>query len=277
MERLRIAIDKARAKRDTLGTRQPPRDKGRGRGGFVPDEAWARLQPLDLQLDRLDLNRLVAIEGGEAAAPYAVLRTKVLQQAQQNGWRRIAVVSPHAKCGKTTIVTNLAFSLSRHRELKIAAIDLDLRRPTLARQLAQHVTQGMPDVLEKHLTFAEIAQRCGDNLIFGFTDRPSSHSSELLHSQQTTEILGAIEAEFTPDIMLFDLPPIMVGDDSLGFLKNVDAALIVAEAEKTPISQIDSVERQVAELTNVIGIVLNKCRYPDDNHGYGYGYGYGDA
>ena len=33
-------------------------------------------------------------------------------------------------------------------------------------------------------------------------------------------------------------------------------------------SQIDVAERQVAELTNVMGIVLNKCRIMDGDYGY---------
>jgi hypothetical protein len=32
--------------------------------------------------------------------------------------------------------------------------------------------------------------------------------------------------------------------------------------------QIDTAERQVAELTNILGIVLNKCRYTSEDDGY---------
>ena len=51
----------------------------------------------------------------------------------------------------------------------------------------------------------------------------------------------------------------------------VDAALIVAEAERTPIRQIETVEAQVADLTRVLGVVLNRCRYTSRDAGdYGY-------
>lgn len=36
-------------------------------------------------------------------------------------------------------------------------------------------------------------------------------------------------------------------------------------------SQIDVAERHVAELTNVMGLVLNKCRYPSKTRGHVYG------
>ena len=37
-------------------------------------------------------------------------------------------------------------------------------------------------------------------------------------------------------------------------------------------SQIDTAERHVAELTNVMGIVLNKCRYATGTYGHDYDY-----
>ena len=68
----------------------------------------------------------------------------------------------------------------------------------------------------------------------------------------------------------FDLPPLFTGDDSIGFLRNVDCALIVVAAEETPMSQIDTAERQVSELTQVMGVVLNKCRITSDDYSYDY-------
>ena len=72
--------------------------------------------------------------------------------------------------------------------------------------------------------------------------------------------------------MFFDISPLNVSDDNIAFLQNVDCALIIAAAEGTPTSQIDQAERQVAELTNVMGIVLNKCRYASEADGYDYQY-----
>ena len=72
--------------------------------------------------------------------------------------------------------------------------------------------------------------------------------------------------------MIFDMPPLSASDDNLGFLTQVDAALIVTEAERTTLTQIDVAERQVAELTNVMGVVLNKCRYVSGAYGYEKGY-----
>ena len=44
--------------------------------------------------------------------------------------------------------------------------------------------------------------------------------------------------------------------------------LLVAAAEVTPMDRIDVAERQLSELTNVMGIVLNRCRYNAGAHSY---------
>ena len=127
--------------------------------------------------------------------------------------------------------------------------------------------------LTGHAKFADVGLRFGNNVAFGLNNETKvNNPSEILQSAQTTEALDGIMAQYAPDIMLFDLPPLMSSDDNYGFLKNVDCALIVVAAEETPIPQIDVAERTVAELTTVMGIVLNKCRYKSSTHSQEYDY-----
>ncbi len=51
----------------------------------------------------------------------------------------------------------------------------------------------------------------------------------------------------------------------------MDCVLIIAAAEATSIKDIDRCERELAGQTNVLGVVLNKCRYME-NESYGYEY-----
>jgi hypothetical protein len=39
-------------------------------------------------------------------------------------------------------------------------------------------------------------------------------------------------------------------------------------ADVTTVAQIDTCEREIAEHTNMLGVVLNQCRDPDDDYGY---------
>lgn len=274
MERLQAAINKARSQRDSqIGPEAPvarPTDKPAQPEAL--DTAWLAVPEIRLRSSFLLHKRVMALQGGPMAAPFDILRTRVIQQARTNGWRRVAVVSPRSASGKTTIVANLAFGLARQQGIRTIAIDADLRRHGLGRVLGQKGDVPMSDVLKGLVPFADIARRYGSNLIFGMGFGISSNPAEILQSSQAEKVLKGIEADYAPDIMLFDMPPLSASDDNLGFLTRVDAALIVVEAEKTGVKEFDVAERQVAKLTNVMGVVLNKCLHTSGAYGYEEGY-----
>ena len=68
------------------------------------------------------------------------------------------------------------------------------------------------------------------------------------------------------------MPPMLATDENVGFLPVVDCGLLISAADSTTIGQIDSCEKELAELTNVLGVVLNKCRFADTDSGYDYDY-----
>ncbi|WP_371055978.1 CpsD/CapB family tyrosine-protein kinase [Rhodosalinus sp. K401] len=275
MERLQAAIEKARRERDAGDpARQTPAAASVAAAPPPPrdDAAWDALARISFDRRVLRRNRVVTFDGGPEAGPYDMLRTKLLQRAKEHGWRRIAITSPDSHSGKTTTAANLAFSLARRRDMRTLVLDLDLRRRALGRMLGQRVVHTMADVLEGRVRFEEHGCRYEENLAFGLNGAAVRNPAEVLQSRRTAEVLDEIDAALSPDIVLVDLPPMMATDDSFGFLRNVDCALILAGAEKTGLDLIDVAERQVAELTNVMGIVLNKSRYTDGAYGYEQGY-----
>ena len=271
MERLHAAIEKARQQRQNTPNELLSAVQAGVPASEAVNKVWGALQPLEVSAAQVRKSRLVAYDGGPDAGPYDLLRTRILQQAQKNSWRRVAVVSPHSECGKTTTVANLAFSFGRQMDLRTLALDFDLRRVGLARALGQQSRHTMADILERRVPFATHGVRHGSNVAIGLNAGPVRNPSEILQNQPTRDVLDEIEATYQPDIVLFDMAPLMSSDDSFGFLKNVDCALILAEADRTTTAQIDLAERQVSELTNVMGVVLNKCRYATEGYDYDYG------
>ena len=285
MERLQAAIEKARAQREATGqgdlrtqAREPEGPAAPPRRAVPPRErhaapdaveaAWRALRPLETREGTFDRSRVVAHEGGREAAPYDMLRTRMLQQARKNGWRRIALVSPHSGSGKTTTAANLIFSFGRQHDLTTLVLDFDLRRAGLSKLLGQSLHHGMEDVIEGRVPFAEHGLRLGSNVAVGLNRGPTRNPSELLQSRRTPQALDELEALLEPDVVLFDMPAMMASDDNYGFLRNVDCALMLAAAEQTSMDVIDVSEREIAELTDVMGIVLNKCRYTEGAYGY---------
>ena len=276
MEKLQNAIEKARQKRAaegkapaaapprSTGAPTPPPDKSRTQSG------WGTLTPLTLDNRVLTSNRVVTMTAGQAATSFDILRTKMLLQMRENGWTRLAITSPQPSCGKTTIACNLAIGMTRQPDLRAMLFDLDLRRPGVAGTLGYTPPHDISEVLEGRMDFHDQAMRVGDNLSISMARAPTPDPTSLLLDKATTERIDAIEAAYTPDLMIFDLPPLLTGDDTRAFLKNVDCALLVLKAEDSKSSQIDTCEREIASYTNVLGMVLTSCRFPDETQGYGY-------
>ena len=284
MEKIQTAIDKARAARTAVAggvapaavvatppaTTPPATAAATAPAVSEMAAAWAALQPFTPDMARLRAQRVVTLGGGKDAVPFDMMRTKVIQQMRANGWRRLAITSPTPACGKSTIALNLAFSLARQTELRTILAELDLRRPTMAKVLGTRSRAGFASVLEDRADFAEVALRHGDGLALALNDGPVRNPAELLHGSSVAAALTAIEARYAPDLMIFDMPPMLVSDDVMAFMGHVDAVLLIAAAETTTVKEIDACERELATQTNVMGVVLNKCHYMGREYGYGY-------
>lgn len=281
MEKIQTALAKARAQREAH------QKKDRGSGGEAAQAqtgqsrtpsgdstriaaAWAALPELLIDPAVMVRNRIVAFQGGKDARAIDQLRTRTLQQMRDNGWRRLAITSPTAACGKSTIALNLAMSLQRHSNLRILLIELDLRRPSMANLAGIKQDISFGQVLEGKRNFRDNAVRYGDNLAISSNPRSWRNAAELLSDVAVPDILTAIETEFAPDVMLFDMPPMLEADDIMAFARHLDCVLLVAGAEKTTIKQLDMCETELASQTNVMGVVLNKCHYIGSEYGYGY-------
>lgn len=255
----------------SVGAAGPARVRGMpGSADALGD--WDQIAPLELTPEKVVNNRLVSLSGGIHATPFDVLRTKVLQLTAANGWSRIAITSPSAGCGKTTTSANLAASLGRQVDMRTILMDMDMRRPTLGQLFDYDGKTSVFDVLEEKVSFADHARRLGPNVALSMNAGPARDPSELLLRKRTEEIIDDIQRTYQPGIMLFDMPPMLANDDTSAFLRIVDCVMIVAEAEVSTTNQIDMCEKELAQQTNVLGVVLNKCRFEDDDYGYSYNY-----
>lgn len=279
MEKLQSALNKARERRQAAsGSATPPPQthssqsaKPQGSLSSGVDKLWAELPSFKPHQEALEENRIVTYKAGSAATAFDILRTKVLLQMRQNNWSRIAITSPTPHCGKTTTACNLGIGLSRHTDIRSILFDLDLRRPAVGKYLGHHPQTGIRQLLQGKVPFAEQAVRFRSNTAICAARSPIVDPTSLLLSETASKIFDDIQVTYKPNIMLFDLPPFLVSDDTRAFLKNVDCVLILAQAEETSVSQIDTCEREISEHTNVMGVVLNQCKYAnEDSYGYSY-------
>lgn len=147
---------------------------------------------------------------------------------------------------------------------------MELRRPSLAKTLGVKPDQNFADVLTGKAQFANQALRYGGNLAFALNASATRNPVELLQGGGVGDQLAAIEAAYAPDLIIFDMPPMLINDDMMAFAGKVDCVLLIAAAKKTSIKEIDTCERELSTQTNMMGVILNKCRYMGEDYGYGY-------
>lgn len=276
MEKIQEALAKARAAREaapaapSLALARPSVAEAPAAPATGVDDAWAALAGFEPDVKRLERARIMTLNGGKDASAFDVMRTKVLQTMRANNWRRLAITSPSPACGKSTIVLNLAFGLSRQRDLRSIVMELDLRRPSLAQILGRKPERSVAAVLEGTVGFADQAICYNGNLALSLCATSARNPAELLHGASIAARITAIEQAYAPDLMIFDMPPVLVSDDMMAFAGHVDCVLLVAAAEETTIKEIDTCERELASQTNFMGVVLNKCRYMGQEYGYSY-------
>mgnify|MGYP002654216644 CR=1 FL=1 len=274
VERVQSAIARARAQRaglETVYEIDEDLPMAEDEEDFIeplPPEDWNALPKSGMTARILDRARIVTAGLAEHSSAFDMMRTKVLQRMKTEGWKRIAITSPDKSCGKSMVAMNLAFSLSRQVELRTILVEADLRQPSLAKAMRLLPQGGFAEVLRREVPFPKSLVRVRENLaVLANRDR-SPASAELLHSDSVPGVLKEIERAYRPDMMIFDLPPLMLADDTLAFLGNVDCALLVTSAEHTTTAQVEACVREISDRTALVGVVLNKYRSAGAASGY---------
>lgn len=278
MEKLQKALDRARNRRNEhIVDGAKPATTSQPVTHFASAElapsVWTALPQVTPDPKRLRANHVLSFEASQESRPFDVLGTKIRMAMEKNGWKRLAITSPSPSTGKTTIACNLALGYARRNDSKLILFEFDLRRPSIQKMLGVKAGGDVYAMLDGQISFAEQAVRLQDNVALSLAARSSSDPEKILLNKRTLDQLQAIDATYAPDLMIFDLSPILIGGEVRAFLRNVDCALIVAAADTSTVKEIDLCEREIAEQTNVLGIVLNQCRHMDESTEY-YGYDY---
>ncbi len=228
--------------------------------------SWARLKPAEV--DAPDMRQSLQASVARAAdtvvsQSFDLLRMRLLQTLKDNGWRRVAITSPTPGCGSTFVACNLAVSLSRIREQRTLLMDLNLRSPGIAHAFALRDATDMVGFLAGDAPVHQSIQRFGGNVARGAGRSCATATAEMLYDTRTITALDGLEQDLQPDVMLFDLPPMLAYDDVSAFLPQVDGVLLISNGTKTMGKEIAACERAIAGRTKLLGVVLNQTRKSD--------------
>ena len=231
-------------------------------GRFVnPVKVWESLGPVALSPTVLTGNGLF-LEASDhpAAVAFDMLRTRLLHGLADKGWKRVAVTSPTHGCGKSFVATNLALSLSRRPSSRTALLDLDLRRPELARILGVREQHALSEFLSGEQPLESIFCRYGRTLALGLNGVAIDKASETLHDPETVSALAAMLEQLDPEVVIYDVPPLLVNDDVLALGPCLDAVLLVTDGTKTTPDEIRACESMLQGRIALMGVVLNRAQ-----------------
>ena len=229
------------------------------------------LKSYELNWTHLERQRIVAHNVADPRSkPYDILRTQVLQSMDRRNWHFLAVTSPTEGCGKTLTAVNLALSIARQPERSVVLIDLDLQRPKVAGYLGLKCEQGVISMLAGRTSLQE---SMADAFIGGShcqvlpAEARSIHSSELIASRGFRTMLDEIKKNFPAATVIFDLPPVMSGDDVMSIMPYVDCFLLVAAVGSSTVSDIRESNKYLHS-AEILRIVLNKAAEQRTYHSY---------
>jgi protein-tyrosine kinase len=208
------------------------------------------------------------------AEQYRALRQAIEQfNRDTTTFSVIAVSSPAVGDGKTTTAINLAGALAQNRDTKVLLVDLDLRRPSVTRNLgfSESRSSGLVDaIMDPSLSLSNILQLCAPfNLTVLSPGRALTNPYEALKSQRLAELLQ--EARQNYDYVVIDTPPLIPFPDCRLISRWVDGFLMVVTAHKTPRKLVEEAINSL-DPAKLIGLVFNS----DDRPVFGYYYYYSD-
>jgi protein-tyrosine kinase len=194
-----------------------------------------------------------------ATHAYRMLRTQVLQRARAHGICTIGIVSAVNGEGKTLTAINLSLSLAAEPNQSVLLIDLDLRRPSVAKTLRLPVDRGLESWFAGTATVEELWHGVEgvDRLFLLPTLMPVPASSEALARATTTKLLQDLKDRDPGRILIVDLPPVLLSDDALTLAPHLDAVVLVVAEGRTRREDVARVLELLGN-TRVIGTVLNR-------------------
>jgi len=195
--------------------------------------------------------------------------TAAVLQNGSGGGGALQVTSANLGAGKSYVAANLARALAAEGRA-VAAVEGDLRRPTLAQQLEIRPNPGVGDVLHgedaglateliQPVRLPPSAARRGGELHALPVGRRVEDPAEALSSKVMSDALKVLEDSF--GTVVIDSPPVLGITDALVLVRYSNAVIFVVDARRTSRVQARrAIETLRAINAPIVGLVFNRSK-----------------
>ena len=176
--------------------------------------------------------------------------------------RVFAVVSCHRGEGVSTIAANLATWLAQRGNRDVLLVDANTTHPSVHRIFKKKLSPGLVDVLENGQGNGDaILNSPVQNLHILSAGRVKVNLSQIFDFDRFSKRLSSIKEHYR--FVVFDLPAVSQMSIVPRLASLCDGVIIVVEAERLRWEVVQRMkERLVKAEANVLGVVLNKRRFP---------------
>jgi Mrp family chromosome partitioning ATPase len=213
---------------------------------------------------------VVADSRGSVAESFRHIVLRLRRELEARHARHVAIVSALRGEGKTTIACNLALAFaSLGQGRSVALVDLDLRKPSVARSLGLAPGEaGIEDVLRGAQSLREVCVSVERPALDVYPVRRSvADAHELLVRPELGVVLEDLARRY--EITVLDTSPVLLVPDATVILERVGAAVAVARSGHTTQRGFEAM-LEILPPDRVVGSILNEGALPAASRLYGY-------
>lgn len=234
--------------------------------------AYTRTRVTQTTSRALEKRRLIAADPEHPLTDvFKVLRTRILHRMDAAGFQTLGLVGTRREEGKSLVACNLAISLSQLLNRTVLLVDLDFRAPSIHSYFGIDPRPGLNAYLTGNADIADCLVNPGiERLVLLPTAEPISNSSEVLAGPRMRNLSKELRQQYTDRLIVYDLPPVLAGDDALSFLQQAECGLLVASEGATTENDLQKA-MDLLEGYPIVGTVLNRSsERPSRYYGHGY-------
>ncbi len=203
------------------------------------------------------------------------LRTNLSYLNVEDEAKTFVITSAGPNEGKTTTAMNLAVVMA-DSGARVALVDADLRKPSVAKALGIEGGVGLSDLLAGKVALQDVLQQFGRQQLFVLpAGRIPPNPSELLGSKAMGKALDMLGELF--DYVIIDTPPVLAVTDAAILSKRTGGAIMIAAAAKVRKQELSNALEALETVDGkVLGIVVTMVptKGPDAYSYSSYSYQY---
>ncbi len=202
---------------------------------------------------------------------YRALSMSILLSHSDHAPQVVLVTSALPQEGKSTTAINTAVVLAQ-TGARTLLVDLDLRKPSVARTFGLENGQGMSTFLSGNSDFSsELHETAIPNLVVAPSGPLPPSPAELLGSEGMDKAM-ALMREFFKYVVI-DSPPVLSVTDPLRLAHHADGLIMVVKGGVTPRQAVRKASEQISRVGGkILGAVINNVDLKKSDYGSYYHY-----